>query len=776
MVKNPLRKRHLRELRSDFGKYLVIFLLLVLSIAEISGFLVADISMIAAYEESFEKYQIENGHFTAEKRLSARQHEAVEKLGVRLYELFYTDRRLTNGSKLRIFKNRRDVNLACTMQGRLPEKPGEIAVDRMYADNNGLRPGDQLCLEATGEVFTISGLVALSDYSTMFENNSDMMFDAKQFGVAVVSDSDFQTFDTDLLQYCYAWKYKTEPLDETAENSRSEEFSDALHGIVSLSAYCPSYQNQAIRFTGKDMGGDRAMMTIFLVAVNVIIAFVFAVTVSSTITKESTVIGTLRASGYRKSELIRHYMTLPVLVTLSAALLGNILGYTVMKNVNANLYYGSYSLPTYETRWSTEALIETTLIPIVSMLVVNLSVLSWKLRLSPLKFLRRDLKKYRSRGVVRLSRKIPFFSRFRLRIIFQNMSSYLLLAAGILFANFLLLFGLMFPSVLKNYTEALPDNMLSSHQYILKLPENAVDRDHQLESLLQMMLFKKATETDNESAEKFSAWSLDTVTEPGMKDEEILLYGISEDSRYVDLDFAGSEVYVSQSLAEKRLISEGDTLKLKEKYDGDLYEFEVAGIYPYSGALCVFMSQEALNERFELGKDAYSGYFSDTEITDIDEKYIGQRVDFETLSKVSRQLEISMGSMMGILDVFAILMYVILIYLISKTIIEKNAAAISMSKILGFTNRELGRLYVLVTSLVVVVLMAGSIPIEVFLLTTVFRIMIRVRMTGWIPFILSGDVYVKMLAFGLCSYAVVAVFEYRRISRIPKTEALKNVE
>ena len=48
MVKNPLRKRHLRELKSDLGKYLVIFLLMVLSIGEISGFLVADESMISA--------------------------------------------------------------------------------------------------------------------------------------------------------------------------------------------------------------------------------------------------------------------------------------------------------------------------------------------------------------------------------------------------------------------------------------------------------------------------------------------------------------------------------------------------------------------------------------------------------------------------------------------------------------------------------------------------------------------------------------------------------
>ena len=38
-MKNPLNKRLPREFRKDFGKYLVIFLLLVITIGFVSGFL-----------------------------------------------------------------------------------------------------------------------------------------------------------------------------------------------------------------------------------------------------------------------------------------------------------------------------------------------------------------------------------------------------------------------------------------------------------------------------------------------------------------------------------------------------------------------------------------------------------------------------------------------------------------------------------------------------------------------------------------------------------------
>ena len=63
-MKNPLHKRYLRELKQDAGKYLVLFLFLTLTIGFVSGFLVADSSMSKAYDESFEKYYIEDALFT----------------------------------------------------------------------------------------------------------------------------------------------------------------------------------------------------------------------------------------------------------------------------------------------------------------------------------------------------------------------------------------------------------------------------------------------------------------------------------------------------------------------------------------------------------------------------------------------------------------------------------------------------------------------------------------------------------------------------------------
>ena len=145
------------------------------------------------------------------------------------------------------------------------------------------------------------------------------------------------------------------------------------------------------------MGGDKAMVEVLLYILIAIMAFIFAVTTNNTIVKEASVIGTLRASGYTRRELLLHYLSLPVLITILSTVIGNILGYTVFKDICAGMYYGSYSLPTYQTRWNANAFLLTTVIPAILMFVINAVLISGRLRLSPLRFLRHDFVKERKR-------------------------------------------------------------------------------------------------------------------------------------------------------------------------------------------------------------------------------------------------------------------------------------------------------------------------------------------------------------------------------------------
>lgn len=749
-MRNPLNKRLPRELKGDITKYLVLFLFLTVMIAFVSGFLVASDSMLVAYDESFDKYNIEDGNFELatqadETLLKTLEHDTT------IYENFYIEKERKNSdSTLRIFQNREDVNKVCVMEGELPVEADEIAIDRMFADNNNISVGDTISF--TDNDYKVSGLVALSDYSALYSSQTDMMFDALKFGVAVVTEDGFQHLGESGKHFSYSWKYTNAPEDDIIAKEMSEDYMEHIAQHAVITNFVPQFSNQAIQFTGNDLGSDNTMIEMFLYIIIVIIAFTFAITTSNTIAKEANVIGTLRASGYTKGELIRHYLAMPILVTLISAILGNIIGYTWFKDVAASLYYNSYSLPTYVTLWNADAFIKTTLIPVILIVIINLAILTNKLSLSPLKFIRRDLSRRQKKKAFRLNTKIGILKRFRLRIIFQNMPNYITIIIGIFLANILLLFGLALPPLMEKNQEDITSHMVCDYQYILKAP----------------------AQTQTEDAEKYCAGSLKTL-EGKLKSESVSLFGVVPDSKYIPLKLDDNSVYISNCLSEKFGVAAGDTLTLKEEYGTKEFSFHVKGVHYYPAGIAVFMSQEYFNKTLENDVDYFNGYFSNKEITDIDEMLIATKITEDDLTKTARQMMHSMGGLMDLFAVIGLMIFMLIIYLLSKIIIEKNSQSISMTKILGYSNKEISGLYVVSTSLVVIGSLILTIPIANAIIDKVFVVFLS-EYSGWLPYYVPFSIYIEMAVLGIVAYGIIAFFQFRKVKKIPMDMALKNLE
>lgn len=760
-MKNPLNKRLPREFTGEIAKYLVIFVFMTAVIGLISGFLIADGSMYNTYNESFEKYNVEDGNFELYTKADDSIIDKLDEENVTIYENFYKEEKVKrhnntkidddDASTLRFYINREDIDKVDVMEGRLGEDINEIAIDRMYASNNDIKVGDTIM--AGSRTLKVTGFVALSDYSCLFSDNSDTMFDSVKFGVGVVSRKCFDAFDDTHIHYVYSWLYDNKPADDTEAKNMADDFMKVISKNAILVNYIPQYINQAIHFTGDDIGSDRSMMIVLLYVLIVIMAFVFAVTTNNTIVKEANVIGTLRASGYTRNELLRHYILLPIIVTVFGAVVGNVLGYTIFKGIFVETYYESYSFPTYHTLWNADAFLLTTVIPIIIMLVINVLIIGYRLKLSPLKFLRRDLARKQKKKAMRLP-DFKFFNRFRLRIIIQNMPNYITLFIGILFANVLLLFGIMLGPMLKHYQNEITDTLIAEHQYVLKAP----------------------VDVDNDAAEKYCVKSLATI-EGRLKSEDVLIYGIKNDSNYVDIDAASlksDEVYVTYGYAEKFQIKKGDKITLKEKYEGKEYEFTVKGMYNYPSSFAAFMSDEAFKDIFDKEDDYYSGYFSNDTL-DIDEKYVATEITIADLTKVSRQLDHSMGSTFELVKVFAVVLFAVLMFLLTKLIVEKNTTSISMVKILGYSNREISRLYVTSTTIVVVVSVVVSMGLSVIIMNYLFRVFME-KMSGWITCYYKPFIFPVMFMMNILVYAVISLFMMAKIKKIPMDEALKNVE
>lgn len=902
---NPLNKRFKRDLRSDAGKYVAIFLFIVFFIGAASGFMVADNSVAAQFKTTAEECNIEDGHLAFNVKPSNEVLSKIESQNdLKLYDLSYKEETVKKDKTLRIYKVRNEVNKECLMSGEMPTKDSEIAVDRMFADNNKITVGDSLKIK--GKKYVVSGLIALPDYSALFKSNADMMFDAVGFGVAVMTDSGYNAIGNAHETINYAWKYNTPVEDEETENAKSEllmkslenilkeydepliqaqvdslykkakpyinslrdefdvaekqleakyfaairkasindtakmakelgitekqyknlkqvledadknsddwdldsldsapkinledyktsddmDFDDMYNqiykivdavsdaklydcsqiyrdlaslkkitdkfsiddsGILNIKDYSAKYTNKSIMYAREDSGSDKATMMLMTYIIMVVIAFLFAVTISNTITKEANVIGTLRAMGYSKGELIRHYMFLPIAVTLAGSIVGNVLGYTVFQKVFVGVYYSNYSLPTFKMLWNMNAFWETTVVPFILMILVNFVMLTKKLKISPLNFIRGELKESGQKRLIKLPNKMPFFSKFRFRIFFQNIPSYLTLALGIFLAGVLVVFGSMYGPLLDDYANIVKENQLSKYQYVMI----------------------NEAESENADAEKFCMTSLQTTDKKFMTDD-VTIYGVENQSKYITENIPTGEVLVSSAMAEKFGLSSGDEFTLKEQYKDKTYSFKVGGVYNYDAAITVFMNRGDYLTQFNEKSDYFNGYFSNSKLDDLSDNDVATVITEKDLTKVVTQMQVSMTEFVKVFKALGIVIFLLVMFILTKQIIEKNSKSVSMTKILGFSDIEIGKLYIIITSLVVLASLLISVPLISLALRWAFKSYIYTQMTGYIPYIVSNSCYVTMVALGIVSYAVVACLMLLKIKKTPLGEALKN--
>ncbi len=814
-VRNPLGKRIKRELRSNLGKNLALFLFMTIMIAFVSGFLVADNSMRIAYDSGFSKYDLEDGHFTLNSSLSG---EAIARLqeesDITVYPFYYKDKMSENGNTIRLYdlSDRKEHNRICLMDGKLPGNEGEIAIDRLYAENNGISIGDSI--DVAGEKLTVTGMIAVPDYSCLFKKNTDMMFDANHFTVSVVTEDRFDSVSNGGINYNYIWYFNEKGLNEDQYHDRAEDImenindiledesedeieayrdmvelrlignpsvlfsvmgngsddigdtdelleNDKVKAIISdidepdinyLTDFVQRYDNMAVTFTGDDMGSDKSMMTAMLYIVIVVLAFMYAIMTRSTVEAESKVIGTLRASGFTRGELVRHYMMIPVASTVLAAIAGNILGYSCFKYVVVKMYYDSYSLPTYETAWNGDAFLITTVIPLVIMILIVFIMLTLTLRLPPLQLLRSELKRSKKNKALKLKRG-SFFSRFRKRILLQNVGSYVVTFFGIVMASLVLFFGMGLTPLLDHFKDEVLDSQIAEYQYVLKGTE----------------------ETKYDGAEKYCLETL--VTED--TGEEIMTFGVEDDSDYLKgLDsekLKKDEIMISNGYAKKYRYEPGDVIALREKYEDETHLFRIKGVFKYDASLAVFMPRDQFNELFDDPKNYFTGYFSDRKLDDLDEEMVASVITSRDLTAVSTQLEDSFGSMKGWILAFCIVMYFILMYFITKTILDKNAKTIGLIKVLGYTGNEIGRLFNRATFISYVVSLVVALPVIYYLMRIIWD-MLMTRFNGyliyWVPFWL----FPVMVGVGLVSYLMLHPVLMRRINKIPSGVTVKGME
>ena len=149
---------------------------------------------------------------------------------------------------------------------------------------------------------------------------------------------------------------------------------------------------------------------------------------------------------------------------------------------------------------------------------------------------------------------------------------------------------------------------------------------------------------------------------------------------------------ISSAAAQKFGVKVGDKLVLSDEVNERDYAFTVKDIVHFASGVYVFLDRDAMQELFDQEDDYYNVVFADHAL-DIDNGRLYSTVSRENVEESSQIFTDMMGPMVSMLAAISALIFMIVMYLMMKVMIDRSAFSISLMKVLGYRKGEIRRLY-----------------------------------------------------------------------------------
>ena len=172
-----LRKRIPRQLYNNWPRYLALVLIIIMSMYLIVSIVGAAEVIIRGTDEAQIESNIEDGQVTTFSPLLDEQIRAIKDKGVLIEKHFSFDAAAdADGSIVRIFENRDDIDKVILDEGEFAKSPNEIVLEKRYCDVHDISIGDVISLN--GEKFNVKGIGSSVDFDMIIRKFSDTAVDS----------------------------------------------------------------------------------------------------------------------------------------------------------------------------------------------------------------------------------------------------------------------------------------------------------------------------------------------------------------------------------------------------------------------------------------------------------------------------------------------------------------------------------------------------------------------------------------------------------------------
>ena len=832
-MQKVLRKRIWRDFKSNLPRYLALSLLIILAMYLVVSLVGAAETIIRGSENADSRQCVEDGDFSLFVPMKDEEMEDLEADGVTIEPQFYMDYEIDEDHTIRIFANRDEVNRIDLVKGTLAEKGNELVVERQFAEKNDISAGDVITFG--GREFTVTGIGTTPDYDNVLKSLGDTGCDCLHFGTGFVAADVYDTLRAEEKsikseEYYYAYrlngamtddelKDRLEELEFTsgdvedpffqeywdrtmgkkddltdgiqelldgakelkelkafedgiieytdgtkeAEDGSNElldgiqelkdETDDMIDDIFSedaqnLMTFVKAGDNARIQAASGDQELYRSVGTILLI----LISYVLSVFVVHSIDQESAVIGALYALGVKRKNLMAHYVTLPTVITFVSGLIGTLLGYSSLGvPIQMQDCYNYYSLPDLDVIYMPYLFIYGIVVPPVISIIVNSLVIRKRLSKPVLTMIRNEQKVGNGKDI-RLG-NMSFMNLFKIRQMLRESRT-----------GFTVVFG-MFVSLL------LAMMSLEIYTYCAN-----VNRDYVNDTKYEYMYtYKYPTEEVPEGG--YEAYAKTLKKKIYGYNFDITVMGLTENNPFFDVNLSdsSSKVAISSSIAYKYGLDVGDTLTLKDDEADKIYAFEIASVAQYAPSFMVFMPYDKALELFDEPEDYFNVVFSDHAL-DVE---TGRLYATTTKTDVKKAAGIFSDIMQGMILTIggvSVLIFIVVMYLMMKVMIDRSSFNIALIKIFGYRNKEVKKMYLDGNFYIITIGALISIPLTKWIMDVAYE-------PAFVPNIACGIdksfpfwMYLAIFAGILILYFIINHLLIRRIRKMVPAEVLKNRE
>ena len=548
-----------------------------------------------------------------------------------------------------------------------------VWLDKSFADAKGLKVGDNITFEFGS--YTLEKEIKGIGYSPEYvyhASASSVIPDFNKIGFAYMS---YKAFPESNVPYnVLNVKFDGSP----------ETYGDLLsyHMDGYYNSFVPRSEHTSVSQFSEEMDQHKMMGDIFPVVFILIAMLILLTTMTRIIAHQRTQIGILKASGFKNSSIILHYISYGFWLVLIGSILGLILGPMTLPQLFYPSMSATYKLPSWDPAWSMNFVYVAALMVIMSLAVSYYSVKSISDE-KPADTIRPKTPKISSTGFIErfgLWRHLSFNVRWNYRDAKRNKFRALMTIIGVIGCSALLVcaFG-MYDGM--NDLKEWEYNQINHYDSKLVIEENATTSqiDDVVKEINGDKLMESAIEIESDNVKKSGSLLV-------LNDTDLVT---PTDYDWNKVDIKDNEVSISQKMADMLDVKVGDTVKWHIMGSDKWVNTKIDKIHADPISQGFIMSADKL-------EDLDLNYTPTSVVTaeHVNKSFDGVKAanSMKDMTSSWDELTESMWLLIYILIFFASLLAIVVLYnlgLLSFTEIEREIATL---KVLGFKTGALRKL------------------------------------------------------------------------------------